>query len=63
MVPPMSVMSRWESIRSMTGIRALAGSNSLELAPVMPSTLRAKSTVITCMPRQSPRQGTSFSRA
>ena len=46
-------MSRWCSIRSITGC-GVVGSNSVELASVRPSTLRANSIVITCSPRHMP---------
>ena len=37
--------------------------NSVELAPMRPSTLRANSMTMICMPRQTPRYGMLFSRA
>ena len=48
--------------RSITGKR-VDGSNSVELAPVMPATWRANSATATCSPRQRPKKGTPFSRA
>ena len=41
-MPPLSMTSRWASIRSITGC-GVCGSNSVELAPARPSTLRANS--------------------
>ena len=41
----------------------MCGSNSLELAPARPHTSRANSITAQCRPRQSPRNGTSCSRA
>ena len=46
----------------MTGY-GVSGSNSVEFAPSMPTTWRAKSAAAICMPRQIPRNGISFSRA
>ena len=40
-----------------------AGSNSVELAPSMPATLRAYSMTMHCRPRQMPSVGTCCSRA
>ena len=45
----------------MTG-KAVSGSNSVELAPGMPQTLRANSATAHCMPRHTPRNGTLRSR-
>ena len=59
---PCRSTSRWSCIRSMTGCWVV-GSNSVELASVRPSTLRANSIVMHCSPRHSPRHGTPSSRA
>ncbi len=47
--------------RSMTGY-GVSSLNSQELAPSRPQTLRAYSMTAHCMPRQTPRYGTLFSR-
>src|SRR4051794_28333575 len=47
--------------RSITGY-GVSGSNSVELAPSMSTTCRANSDTATCIPRQMPRNGTSWSR-
>ena len=46
----------------MTGY-GVSGSNSVEFAPSMPTTWRAKSATAICMPRQMPRNGIFCSRA
>ena len=46
----------------MTGY-GVSGSNSVEFAPSMPTTWRAKSATAICMPRQMPRNGIRCSRA
>ena len=46
----------------MTG-NGVSGSNSVEFAPSMPTTWRAKSATAICMPRQMPRNGIFCSRA
>ena len=62
MVPPLSTTSCWSSIRSITGWRVVA-SNSRELAPSRPASVRATSMTMTWRPRHSPSSGISCSRA
>ena len=61
-VPPMSETSFCSGSRSITGY-GVSGSNSVELAPGMSTTWRAKSATAICMPRQTPRNGIFSSRA
>ena len=61
-VPPFCVTPRCSSMRSMTGC-VVCSSNSVELASFHPSTLRAYSITVHCIPRQMPRKGILCSRA
>ena len=53
-VPPISETSFCSGSRSTTG-NGVSGSNSAELAPSIPATVRANSTTAICIPRQIPR--------
>mmetsp|Transcript_1626 Transcript_1626/g.4201 ORF Transcript_1626/g.4201 Transcript_1626/m.4201 type:complete len:344 (+) Transcript_1626:407-1438(+) len=55
MVPPLCVVEP-SGMNTTTGVEVLC-SNSVELAPSRPSTLRQNSTTAICIPRQMPRKG------
>ena len=66
LLPNRIVPPRW--VFDISGMKMTAGystfsSNSVELAPFIPRTLRQNSIVATCKPRQIPRYGTLFSLA
>ena len=61
-MPPRSATSFCSGSRSITGY-GVSGSNSVELAPSMPTTWRANSATAICIPRQMPRNGIRCSRA
>ncbi len=62
MSPSPETMSICSAMVEITGW-AVAGSNSVELASVMPARLRAASITMHCRPRQRPSSGMRFSRA